>query len=328
MYQANHAARQADVLLALGMRFDDRTSSSWIPGYSFSIPPTKLIHVDIDPDEIARNYPVHLGLMADIRTFIRQILNLLESKKDSSLIPKNRINWLNEINSYKKEWNKFVAPGFKSNSSPIHPQRAVREIEKAIPKETILVSDVGVHHNWLLQFFNPKTPLSLIGSMGFGSMGFGVAGALGAKLGAPDQPVISVCGDGGFLMHANVLATAIEYKIPIIWIIWNNFAYASIQGLQKGFLYGRELATQFRDPDSGKLYNPDFAKIALAAGISGVTVDRAGDLGDAVKHAISANTPYLIDANIAADLNPSGAGVWELPGLGTSTLGFGQVYSP
>src|SRR5207302_3832871 len=81
-YPANHAARQADVLLALGVRFDDRTSSSWLPGYSFTIPPTKLIHVDIDPDEIARNYPVALGLMADVRTFLRQMLGEIERRKN------------------------------------------------------------------------------------------------------------------------------------------------------------------------------------------------------------------------------------------------------
>src|SRR6266540_1890684 len=242
LYHANHAARQADVLLALGVRFDDRTSSSWLPGYSFTIPPTKLIHVDIDPYEIAR----------------------------------------------------------------------------ALPEDAILVSDIGVHHNWLLQFCKPKRPDSLIGSMGFGPMGFGVAGVLGAKLAAPDRPCVAVVGDGAFFMHASVLGTAIEYELPVVWVIWNNYAYASIRGLQRGYLGGRELATDFKHPKTGAPYNPDFAAMARSAGVEGVTISRPGDLADAVRAAVATGKPYLIDAIISADKNPGGAGVWELPGHGVS----------
>src|SRR5262245_8507290 len=150
VYHANHATRQADVLLALGVRFDDRTSSSWLPGYSFTIPPTKLIHVDIDPNEIARNYPVALGLMADVRTFLRQVLAELDRRKDVSTRAAARESWLNAINGYRKEWDALVAPGFKDDASPINPQRAAYEIDRALPDDAILVSDIGVHHNWLL----------------------------------------------------------------------------------------------------------------------------------------------------------------------------------
>jgi acetolactate synthase-1/2/3 large subunit len=328
-YQANHACRQADVLLALGVRFDDRTSSSWLPGYSFTIPPTRLIHVDIDPDEIARNYPVALGLMADVRTFLRQMLDALDGRKIGRReVSPARAAWLEAIAGYKKEWEDFIAPGFVADTTPIHPQRAAHEIDKALPEDAILVSDIGVHHNWLIQFCKPTRPDSLIGSMGFGPMGFGVAGVLGAKLAAPDRPCVSVCGDGAFFMHASVLGTAVEYQIPVVWVVWNNYAYASIRGLQRGYLEGRELATDFKDPATGKPYNPDFAAMARSAGVEGVSVDKAADLADAVRAGIAANRPYLIDANISADLNPTGAGVWELPGLGTSKPGFGKRYQP
>jgi acetolactate synthase-1/2/3 large subunit len=313
-YQSNNAARQADVLLALGVRFDDRTSSSWLPGYSFTIPPTRLIHVDIDPDEIARNYPVALGLMADVRTFLRQLLAELDRRKGE--VPTSRRNWLAAIDGWRKEWEALVEPGFHDDSSPINPQRAAREIDLALPDDAILVSDIGIHHNWLIQFCKPRRPDSLIGSMGFGPMGFGVAGVLGAKFAAPDRPCVSVSGDGAFLMHANVLATAVEYSLPVVWVVWNNYAYASIRGLQRGYLGGRELATDFKHPETGAPYNPDFAAMARAAGVEGVRVDRPGDLSDAVRAGIAAGKPYLIDANIAADRNPAGAGVWELPGLG------------
>src|SRR5215831_3742731 len=328
VYQANGAMRQADVLLALGVRFDDRTSSSWIPGYSFTIPPTKLIHVDIDPDEIGRNYPVALGLMADVRTFLRQVLGEIDAREDFGGRAAARAKWLDAIAGYRKEWEAFVAPGFVDDASPINPQRAVHEIDRALPADAILVSDIGVHHNWLLQYCKPRRPDSLIGSMGFGPMGFGVAGALGAKLAAPDRPCVSVVGDGAFFMHASVLGTAIEYELPVVWVIWNNYAYASIRGLQRGYLGGRELATDFKHPRTGAPYNPDFAAMARAAGIDGVSVDRPADLADAVRAAIASGKPSLIDANIAADKNPGGAGVWELPGLGHGQPVIGGRHQP
>jgi acetolactate synthase I/II/III large subunit len=326
VYQANHATRQADVLLALGVRFDDRTSSSWLPGYSFTIPPTKLIHVDIDPDEIARNYPVALGLMADVRTFLRQVLAELDTRKNVSARAAAREHWLKAIDGYRKQWDALVAPGFTDDATPINPQRAAFEIDRALPEDAILVSDIGVHHNWLLQFCKPRRPDSLIGSMGFGPLGFGVAGVLGAKFAAPDRPCVAVVGDGAFFMHASVLGTAVEYELPVVWVIWNNFAYASIRGLQRGYLGGRELATDFKHPRTGAPYNPDFAAMARSAGVEGVSIDRAADLADAVRAAIASGKPYLIDANIGADKNPGGAGVWELPGHGVSAPVIGGRY--
>ena len=327
LYHANHAARQADVLLALGVRFDDRTSSSWLPGYSFTIPPTKLIHVDIDPDEIARNYPVALGLMADVRTFIGQLMAELDARANIDAGAAARTKWLAAIDGYRKEWNAHVAPGFKDDASPINPQRAAAEIDRALPADAILVSDIGIHHNWLLQYCTPKRPDSLIGCMGFGPMGFGVAGVLGAKVAAPERPCVAVVGDGAFFMHASVLGTAVEYDIPVGWVVWNNYAYASIRGLQRGYLGGRELATDFKHPKTGAPYNPDFAAMARSAGIDGVSVDRPADLAEAVRAGIASGRPYLIDANIAADANPGGAGVWELPNTGRSSPVIGGRYS-
>lgn len=327
-YQANHAARQADVLLALGVRFDDRTSSSWIPGYSFTIPPTRLIHVDIDPEEIGRNYPVALGLMADVKTFLGQLLGELDRRMAKGEIPAERAPWLDAIAGYRREWEAFIAPGFKLDTTPINPQRAAREIDQVLPEDAILVSDIGVHHNWLNQFCKPRRPDSLIGSMGFGPMGFGVGGALGAKLAAPQRPCVAVVGDGALWMHANALATAFEYDIPVVYVVWNNYAYASIRGLQRGYLGGRELATDFKDPSTQQPYNPDFALLAKSAGIEGVSVDRAADLAEAVKAGIATGRPFVIDANIGGDLNPGGAGVWELPGIGRSKPAIGGRYQP
>ena len=117
-------------------------------------------------------------------------------------------------------------------------------------------------------------------------------------------------------MHASVLGTAVEYNIPVVWVVWNNYSYASIRGLQRGYLDGRELVTDFRHPETNQPYNPDFAAMARSAGVEGVRVETATELSDAIELAIRAEKPYLIDANIGADMNPGGAGVWDLPGLG------------
>jgi acetolactate synthase-1/2/3 large subunit len=111
-------------------------------------------------------------------------------------------------------------------------------------------------------------------------------------------------------------------------VVWNNYAYASIRGLQRGYLDGRELATDFRDPATQAPYNPDFAVLARSAGIEGVSVDKAADLAAAIRTGIATGRPYVIDANIGGDLNPGGAGVWELPGLGRSKPAIGKQYVP
>ena len=135
--------------------------------------------MDIDPDEIGRNYPVALGLMADVRTFIGQLHHGLDTRGVPRDLPWDTTPWLDTIAGYRREWEAFIAPGFADQSSPIHPQRAAREIDRALPEDAILVSDIGIHHNWLIQFCQPSRPDSLIGSMGYGPMGFGVAGVLG-----------------------------------------------------------------------------------------------------------------------------------------------------
>ena len=325
-YQANQTTRQADVLLALGVRFDDRTSSTWIQGYSFNIPPTKLIHVDIDPDEIGRNYPVALGLMADVRTFMRQVLHAVDGHAELPALPERRANWLAALNGYKDEWNAFIAPGFKDDSSPIHPQRAAHVIDNALPEDAILVSDIGIHHNWLLQFCNPKRPDSLIGSMGFGPMGFGVAGVLGAALAAPDRPCVSVCGDGAFFMHANVLGTAVEYNIPAVWVVWNNHGWTSIRDIQTGMFQGREIGTLFYK--DGERYNPDFAAMARSFGVEGISVTHGKDFKDAFAHAVELGKPVLIDAHVDGDIHPPSTGVWQLPPTPYREPAFGERYLP
>ncbi len=321
VFPANEAARTCDVLLALGVRFDDRSSSSWIPGYSFNIPPTRLIHVDIDAEEIGRNYPVHLGIVGDARTVLAQLRAASATAKPDGAA---RAAWLADIAEWRRKWEEFVGPHRTSDAEPIHPQRVVQALRDALPENGIILPDVGVHHNWVVQFWQARRPQTLPNSWGFGAMGFGVCGVLGAKLAAPDRPCVAVCGDGGFMMRPDVLCTAVEYDIPAVWLIWNNFGYAAIRDIQLGMFAKREIATSFVREKDGRLINPDFAALARACGVDGIRVERAADLDGALEHAIRAGKPFVLDVHVDRDIRPPGVGTWELPPLPYGEPAFGK----
>lgn len=324
-FPANEAARTADVLLAIGVRFDDRSSSSWIPGYSFNIPPTRLIHVDIDPDEIGRNYPVHLGLVGDARTVLRQLLAALEGVRPDAAA---RAAWLGEIDGWRARWEEFLAPGRASEAEPMHPLRVIGAVQAVLPEDGILLPDVGVHHNWVVQFWRARRPQTLLNTWGFGAMGFGVCGVLGAKLAAPERAALAVCGDGGFMMRPDVLCTAVEYDIPAVWLVWNNYAYAGIRDIQHGMLAKREIATSFVRERDGSLYNPDFVALARACGADGLRVERPADLAGAVEHALRAGRPFVLDVPVDRDIRPPSVGTWELPPLPHGEPAFGRRRLP
>lgn len=321
VFHANEAARTCDVLLALGVRFDDRSSSSWIPGYSFNIPPTRLIHVDIDAEEIGRNYPVHLGIVGDARTVLRQVLDVAKTAAPRAAA---RDAWLADIAGWRAQWEAFIRPQRESEVEPIHPQRVVQALRAVMPDDGIILPDVGVHHNWLVQFWTARRPRTLLNSWGFGAMGFGVCGVLGAKLAAPDRPCVAVCGDGGFMMRPDVLCTAVEYDIPAVWVIWNNFAYGGIRDIQLGMLAKREIATSFVREKDGRLVNPDFVALARACGADGIRVERPGDLAGALEHALRAAAPFVLDVHVDRDIRPPGVGTWELPPLPYGEPAFGK----
>lgn len=325
VFQANEAARTCDVLLALGVRFDDRSSSSWIPGYSFNIPPTRLIHVDVDAEEIGRNYPVHLGIVGDARTVLRQLRDAAATAGPGTAA---RDGWLADTAKWRAQWEAFVGPQRESDVEPIHPQRVVQALRAVMPDDGIILPDVGVHHNWIVQFWTARRPQTLLNSWGFGAMGFGVCGVLGAKLAAPDRPCVTVCGDGGFMMRPDVLCTAVEYDIPAVWVIWNNFAYGGIRDIQMGMLAKREIATSFVREKDGRLVNPDFVALARACGADGIRVERPRELAPALEHALKAGTPFVLDVHVDRDIRPPGVGTWELPPLPYGEPAFGRRRLP
>ncbi len=310
-YMANESCRSCDVLLALGVKFDDRQSSAWIPGYTFNIPPTKLIHVEIDPDELARNYPPTLGILADAKTFLQELLRMAEKKVKKD--PNRNKTWIDQIESWKKGWEEFNRPNLESSAVPIQPERLVKDLRDVMPRDGILLSDVGEHHNWLLQFYDVYEPGGMLQSWGFASMGFGVCGALGAKLAAPGKVCVSVCGDGGFMMTPHILCTAVEYDIPVVWIIWNNYGWNVIRHQANGAWPGREIVTSFKREETGEFYNPDFAALAKACGAEGAKVTKPGDFKEILRHAIKANKPFVIDVVVERNARAPSTGTWVLP---------------
>src|SRR5439155_15400397 len=324
-YPANEAGRRADLVVAVGARFDDRSASSWLPGYSWNFPHCKLIHVDVDPDEIGRNYPPDLGVVADARTFLRQILGELHARA-----PKRDVlrAWHADIQRWQAEWDAYTRPNFAVHAAPIRPERVVGDCLSVLPADAILACDVGVCHNWYIQFWKARRPQTMLNSWGFSGMGFGAAGALGAKLAAPDRPVVAVTGDGCFTMVPHVLCTAVEYDIPVVWLIWNNFAWASIRDIQYGMFAGREIGTGFYQGANRTPYNPDFAAWARASGVDGITVTKSEDFRGALEHAIKANKPFLLDVHVDAEVRPPSTGAWQLPPTPYNEPVFGKRYVP
>jgi acetolactate synthase-1/2/3 large subunit len=313
-HAANEAARSCDVLLALGTRFDDRPTSSWIPGMTYSIPPTRLIHVDVDVTEIGRNYPPEVGIVGDVGLVIRQILEAVSGREAGAL--GNHQAWLDRLAGLKDEWTDFLAGERDSDAIPIHPARLVAELNATLPRDAIVLADVGVHHNWLVQQLDVTRDMQFLQAWGFAAMGFGVAGALGAQFAAPDRPVVAVCGDGGMVMTANAIATAAEYELPVTWVVWNNSGYGSIHGQQAGFFgQGREIATRFRRKGDGELMSTDFALLARSMGADGVTVERPQDLREHLADAVRSGRPTLLDVRVDALVSPPATGSWDLPPL-------------
>jgi acetolactate synthase I/II/III large subunit len=325
---ANRAARNSDVLLAVGTRFDDRSTSGWIPGVTYEIPPTRLIHVDIDPQEIGRNYPPELGITADARVFFRQLLDAVKGREATG--GTERASWVKETRSWVSEFESDISDRQRDDAVPLRPDRVVGELQAALPDDSILLADVGLHHNWLLQQIKSPSKGRFLQAWGFAAMGFGVGGALGAKYAAPDQPVVAVCGDGGFVMHASAVATAVMNDLPVVWLVWNNSGYGAIYGQQRGFFGAdRELATRFHHPGSVEPYTPDMAAMARSMGAQGLSVEKPTEVSEAVAEAIRSGKPTVIDV-VVDDFNYSApaTGAWDLPPLESSPPNYGWEGDP
>jgi acetolactate synthase-1/2/3 large subunit len=312
-YAANEATKNADVILAIGFSFDDRATSAWIDGYTLSVPPSRLIQIDIDPSELGRNYPAEIAVLADARASLAALLALAMSR-----VPNRRAAgspWLEKLRRGRAVWQDYQAEQAVPDQMPMRPERVVKALSRALPEDAIVACDVGVHHNWMVQLYDAVRPRQMLQSWGFAAMGFATSGILGAKLAAPERPCVAVVGDGSFLMTPHALLTAVEYDIPVVWLVWNNNGYCSIRDIQHGMFAGRELATGFQKDSSKAFHSADFAMMAKACGVASHRIGHASELEDALRTAVAANRPYLVEVPVDRDIRPIGTGSWELPPL-------------
>jgi acetolactate synthase-1/2/3 large subunit len=282
---ANRLAREADLILAVGTRFPETDSSSWEPGVTFAIPPTRLIHIDIDPGEPGRNYPAALAATADAAEALRAITEAYgEATSDRGY------DW-ERLAEERDEFLSSSRENAISDEFPLLPERILAEVRSAAP-EAILVTDVGWNKNGVGQQYPVDTPDSFLTPGGFSTMGFGPAAVLGVAAATDGRPAIALVGDGAFGSNLSVVATAVEMGIAPIWVVMNNSAFGTIAGLEEKH-YGTDYGCTFEA--GGSTYTLDFAAIARACQADGVTVHAADELGPALATALRSGRPTVID---------------------------------
>ncbi len=300
---ANERASEADVLLAIGTRFPETDSSSWADGVTFEIPPTRLIHIDIDPGEHGRNYPTERGFTADAATAMRQLADAV-----ADLPALFDEDW-EAFARYRAE---FLAPSRENAGStevPLLPERILAEVRAATGPDAVLVTDVGWNKNGMAQQYAVSAPMEFLTPGGFSTMGFGPSAVLGVAKGRPDRQAIALIGDGAFSSQVNVVATAVEMGLAPVWIVMNNAAFGTIAGLQEKH-YDSEYGCVFTDPD-GQPYSPDFAAMAESFGAQGVRVEQPGQLESALRTALGSDRPTVIDVTMKNTPVPT-PGLWDI----------------
>ena len=301
----NDKCRNADWILALGTRFSEADCSSWEEAYTFRLPPTKLVHIDIDPAEIGRNYPAAIGAVADLKEALKVLLRVARKMAPKG-VKRDRL-----VAEMAANRAKFVAgnrQAMQSDAWPMRPERILADLREVLPRDAILCTDVGWNKNGVGQQFPIYTPGSIFTPGGFATMGFGSPAALGAKVAQPGRVVVALVGDGGFGQNPAALATAFEEDIAVVWVIMNNHAFGTIAGLEAAH-YGTTFATVFEK--DGRSWSPDYAAIARAYGVEGVKIASAAELKPALAKAIRSRKPVVIDVYMKNEPVPT-AGHWNI----------------
>ncbi|MEE1133560.1 MAG: acetolactate synthase large subunit [Methanobrevibacter sp.] len=296
---SNDYVNESDLLIAVGIRFSDRTTGRLD---SFA-PDTKIIHIDIDPAEIGKNVEVDLPIVGDAKNILSSLNKVFKIYK-----PSNEVNqWTDMIKAKKQE----LLPRVTYDDVPLKPQTVIKEISEVLTADSILTTDVGQNQMWAAHFFDTQKPRKFISSGGLGTMGFGFPAAIGAKIACPDDPVVSINGDGGFLMVCQELATVREYDIPVIAVVLENRTLGMVYQWQSLLYNERHSQTLLGN-------SPDFVKLAESFGINGVRVEKPGETKEALSSAIKDNEPVLlnvvVDSEEALPMLPPGAGINEMIG--------------
>jgi acetolactate synthase-1/2/3 large subunit len=308
----NELAARADVLLSVGCRFTDWSASSYRRGVTFSIPPTRLIQIDIDPREIGKNYPVDVPLLADAREALRDLLAALGGGGGPSVYRETA--YFAEVQTRKRAWFEQLEEKSASGDRPMTMARAIREIQAATRPDAIVVTGAGLPQGMVKQRWVTRFPRTHVTSGGFSSMGFTLPAAIGAQLGAPDRQVVAICGDGDFLQTMQELATVAMLGVPVCIVILDNSGWISIKGGQQTF-FGRTAATDFRRPD-GSIYSPDYAAIGRGFGIRTERADDPAEVRAVVERNLAAREPSLVVMSVNRELDVAGpdkTGWWDVP---------------
>lgn len=320
----NKTSANADVLLSLGCRFTDWSASSYRKGVTFSIPDTKLIQVDIDPREIGKNYPAEVGIVADCRLALADILAGI-SDEQARKARESRASYLAEVAALKQRWDEVLERRRSYNGMPTSMLRTLRELRKVLPRHGIVTVGSGHPQSTTKQAFPVYEPRTHITSGSFSSMGFALPAAIGAKLAKPDVPVVCIIGDGDFLMSAQELAVCAMYNIPVVFLVLNNSGYISIRDGQN-YLMGRQIGSEFNhQANGGNLYSVDFPALAKSFGFEvAAKVRTAEEIGSTIKRALDANAPALVEVPITRDVSVAASevvGWWDFPVLPTAPEG-------
>ena len=280
----NYAINDADVILAIGCRFSDRTTAV----VSCFAPEAKIIHADIDPAEIGKNVPVDLPIVGDARNILKDMLKLLKAKAKKG----KQNQWTKKIARYKKEFS----PKMDYNDVPLKPQKIIKEIMDVLSADDIVVTEVGQCQMWAAHYLGRTKPRTFLSSGGLGTMGFGFPAAMGAKVAKPETNVIDIAGDGSFLMNSQELATVVTEDIPVVVAVFNNRYLGMVRQWQELFYDRRYSAV-----DLGT--SPDFVKLAEAYGAKGIRVEKPKDIAPAVMEAFKSGKPTVIDFMINHEEN-------------------------
>jgi acetolactate synthase-1/2/3 large subunit len=301
----NDSCRKADLILALGTRFKEADSSSWYPEYTFDIPKTKVIQIDIEASEIGRNYPVEIGVVADLKQSLAVLCRVAAKRLPDGM---QRPEVKERIAAERKAFKQRNVAMEQSDAFPMMPERILAEVREVLPRDAIITTDVGWNKNGVGQQFPIYTPGSILIPGGYATMGFGGPAAIGAKIAAPDKVVIALIGDGGFGQNPAQLATANHESVAVIWLIMNNNAFGTIAGLEKAH-YKTTFGTVFEK--DGKSTSPDYAAIARAYGIEGIRINSAAEFKPALERAIAMNKPVVLDVPMINNPVPT-TGHWNI----------------
>jgi acetolactate synthase-1/2/3 large subunit len=300
---SNDKCRTADLIVAVGTRLAEANSSSWDPRFTFSIPPTRLMHIDADEAEIGRNYPTALGVVADAKLALGALAAAARGRSH-----RDRGRLREEIARGRKAFAANWDHQWSSDQFPMRPERILAELRKAVPENGFIVTDVGWNKNGVGQQFPITVPGTFITPSGLATMGFGPSAVLGVKRAHPDRAAVALVGDGGFSTNPSVIATAMEAELPVVWLVMDNAGFGTIAGLES-MHYGWNFGCMFlRD---GQPYRADYAAMARACGARGVMIESAAELGPALREALASNLPTVIQAPMENAPTPT-PGHWNI----------------